>query len=129
MKGIKQKFLLSTLLLSNLLMAVDIPSTSDVMKAVEEKVKSDYRDKFLVNSFNRVNGYWQNKEDGDYLVKCNYNLVAKENIIASQHFMDVAFYYRLNRLKLNSNILKDEYFKQECDVVLKHTEQGWKNID
>jgi len=129
----KLGLLFAGLILSNSLHAenlvVTIPKDSDVLRILEIKTKEDYRDKFNLVDYKRINGYWKDKLNGKYIVNYEYKLISKQDIILDANISDVTLYFRLNLLKFNSNIYNNESFFKKGKISLKHTEIGWKEDD
>jgi hypothetical protein len=126
-----KSIVLSGLILSQALFAGGIffenpPKDSEVLKVLEKKVSTDYNNMFTLDDYKRLNGYWKDKLNGKYTVEYNYKLTSKHDIISKNYMSDVSFYYRLNTLKFNSNIYRNESFVKEEKMNLIYTESGWK---
>lgn len=122
---------LASLVLSQSLFAAGIffenpPKDDEVLKVLEKKVSNNYNNMFILDDYKRINGYWKDKLNGKYTVEFKYKLTSKHDIISKNYMSDVSFYYRLNTLKFNSNIYKNESFIKEEKMNLIYTESGWK---
>jgi hypothetical protein len=137
MKSKTTKFnliILSSLVVSQSLFAGGIffenpPKDSDVLKVLEKKVSNNYNNMFILDEYKRVNGYWKDKLNGKYTVEYKCKLTSKHDIISKNYMSDVSFYYRLNTLKFNSDIYKNESFIKEEKINLIYTESGWEKDD
>lgn len=81
----------------------------------------------MAEDYERLNGYWKDKLNGRYVVEYKYKLTSIQDIISNTYVSsDITFFYRLNILKFNSNIYKNESFVKEEKINLIYTESGWK---
>lgn len=108
---------------NSLLLKITSPTDNQILNLIKSDIEYDYRKKFDLINFKRLNG-WKGELD-TYIVKVSYDLIAKENILLEQHLDDVPFYVRLNTLSFYTNIQKDTIFNKTKKLRFRYTEKGW----